>query len=38
MKSLVDLAVFLGSLWFLVGGDYARLLYVMAGWFIGCVD
>ena len=38
MKSIVDLAVFLGSLWFLLGGDYAHLLYVMAGWFIGLVD
>lgn len=32
MKALVELAVFLGSLWFLVGGGYAHLLYVMAGW------
>ena len=35
MKTIVEMAVFLGSLWFLLGGDYARLLYVMAGWLIG---
>lgn len=32
MKTLVDLAVFLGSLWFLIGGDFEHLLYVIAGW------
>lgn len=38
MKAIVEMAVFLGSLWFLVGGGYAHLLYVMAGWLIVCVD
>lgn len=38
MKAIVEMAVFLGSLWFLLGGGYAHLLYVMAGWFIGRVD
>lgn len=32
MKTLVEMAVFLGSLWFLIGGDFAHLLYTLAGW------
>ena len=38
MKTIVEMAVFFGSFWFLLGGEYEHLLYVMAGWFIGLVD
>lgn len=32
MKTLIEAAVFIGSLWFLIGGGYAHLLYTLAGW------
>lgn len=32
MKTIIEMAVFLGSLWFLIGGGYAHLLYTLAGW------
>lgn len=32
MRALIEMVVFFGSLWFLIGGGYAHLLYTLAGW------
>ena len=31
-KCILEAVIVFGSLWFLIGGGYAHLLYTLAGW------